>query len=408
MIKTAKLNENSYCVGKIDDRDVPFHRLILNKGTTYNSYLLKTEKPTIIDTVDMMFGKSYIDNLSELINLEDIKYIVINHTEPDHSGALGSLAMRAKDATIVCTEPAVYELKEMYRLQNRNFLVVKDGDKLDIGGKTLLFKITPYLHTKETMVTYCIEDKTLFSCDIFSTHVAVKDYFNDTCGFDITEDFISYYNAIMKPHRSYVRIMLNSIKDLDIKMICPSHGFIIRKDVDRFIKIYDDLSQTKNNNKKVVIVYTTIKQNTKKVAEMFRDLISNNNIEVLLFNADKDSSDEIIKAIESSDCTLFGTSTRYGDMVGNMEVLLKLLENKDLKGILAGAFGSFGWSGEGIELIQEYLNKTNMNVLNTSSIIKSTGMNDVEFPVRIRFSIGDEEADKIRRAAYYIIDLLLS
>ena len=92
MIKVEQLNNDAYCVGKIDDRGVPFHRLILEKGTTYNSYLLKTKKPTIIDTVDMMFGRSYIEKLSELINLEDIQYIVINHTEPDHSGALGSLA----------------------------------------------------------------------------------------------------------------------------------------------------------------------------------------------------------------------------------------------------------------------------------------------------------------------------
>lgn len=408
MIKVEQLNKDTYCVGKIDDRGVPFHRLILEKGTTYNSYLLKTQKPTIIDTVDMMFGRPYIEKLSELINLEDIQYIVINHTEPDHSGALGSLALRAKNATIVCTEPAVYELKEMYKLQNRNFLVVKDGDKLDIGGKTLLFKLTPYLHTKETMVTYCVEDKTLFPCDIFSTHVAVKDYFNDTCGFDITEDFIGYYNAIMKPHASYVRYMLNAIKDLDIKMICPGHGFIIRKDTDKFIKIYDDLSKVKKNTKKVVITYTTLRQNTKKIAEMFKDLISNNNIEVSLFNADKTPADEIIEAIQNADAALFGTSTRYGDMVGNMETLLKLLEGKDLKGKIAGAFGSFGWSGEGIEIIQDYLNKTNMTVLSTSNIIKSTGMNDVEFPVRVRFSINDVEAEKIRRAAYYIVDLLLS
>lgn len=146
--------KDTYWVGKIDDREVPFHRLILGKGTTYNAYLLKTEKPTVIDTVDMQFGREFVEYLSELIDPAEIQYIVINHTEPDHSGGLAALAGRAPHATIVCTAPAVNELKEMYKLHSRNFLVVKDGDTLDIGGTTLKFKETPYLHTEETMITW--------------------------------------------------------------------------------------------------------------------------------------------------------------------------------------------------------------------------------------------------------------
>src|SRR5699024_706769 len=150
--------DDIFMIGKIDDRDVPFHRLILARGTTYNSYLLKTEKPTVIDAVDISFGREFVEKLSESIDLLDIQYIVINHTEPDHSGGLGALALRATNATIVCTELAVPELQEMYRLHSREFLIVKDGDTLDIGGKTLLFKETPFLHTEETMITYCVED----------------------------------------------------------------------------------------------------------------------------------------------------------------------------------------------------------------------------------------------------------
>ena len=227
------LAKDTYWVGKIDNREVPFHRLILAKGTTYNAYLLKTEKPTVIDTVDMEFGREFVENLSKLIDPKDIQYIVINHTEPDHSGGMAALAGRAPNATIVCTELAVNELKEMYRLHSRNFLVVKDGDTLDIGGKTLLFKETPYLHTEETMITYCVEDKILYPCDIFSSHVASDVLFNDEVPFDITEDFIGYYNAIIHPHRRYVRTLMTAIEDLDIQMIAPSHGFILRKDIPK-------------------------------------------------------------------------------------------------------------------------------------------------------------------------------
>lgn len=382
--------ENIYSVGVIDDRKVPFHRLILEDGTTYNSYLLKTEKPTIIDTVDFIYSKQYLENLKKLIDLKEIQYIVINHTEPDHSGALGSLAKQASNATIVCSEKAVYHLKELYRLQDRNFLVVKDRDTLDIGGKTLLFRITPFLHTEETMITYCIEDKTLFPCDIFSTHLTAKEYFVSKAEKDITEAFTVYYDLIMSPHRKYVRPMMSMIKELDIDMIAPSHGYILDEDIDKYISIYDEKSKQTQKGKKATIVYTTMRNSTKKIAEKFKELFEAEEVEVAIFNADKTDENEILDSIKASDAVLFGTSTKYGDLIGSIENVLKKLKDMNLEGKVLGAFGSFGWSGEPIEIIQDYLNETNGNVLNTSSIIKSTGMIDVNFPVRVRFSLNKE------------------
>ncbi len=398
--------ENIYSVGVIDDRKVPFHRLILEDGTTYNSYLLKTEKPTIIDTVDFIYSKQYLENLKKLIDLKEIQYIVINHTEPDHSGALGSLAKQASNATIVCSEKAVYHLKELYRLQDRNFLVVKDRDTLDIGGKTLLFRITPFLHTEETMITYCIEDKTLFPCDIFSTHLTAKEYFVSKAEKDITEAFTVYYDLIMSPHRKYVRPMMSMIKELDIDMIAPSHGYILDEDIDKYISIYDEKSKQTQKEKKATIVYTTMRNSTKKIAEKFKELFEAEEVEVAIFNADKTDENEILDSIKASDAVLFGTSTKYGDLIGSIENVLKKLKDMNLEGKVLGAFGSFGWSGEPIEIIQDYLNETNGNVLNTSSIIKSTGMIDVNFPVRVRFSLNEESEQDVTRAADYIISIL--
>ena len=398
--------ENIYSVGVIDDRKVPFHRLILEDGTTYNSYLLKTEKPTIIDAVDFIYSKQYLENLKKLIDLKEIQYIVINHTEPDPSGALGSLAKQASDATIVCTEKAVYHLKELYRLQDRKFLVVKDGDTLDIGGKTLLFRITPFLHTEETMITYCIEDKTLFPCDIFSTHLTAKEYFVSKAEKDITEAFTVYYDLIMSPHRKYVRPMMSMIKELDIDMIAPSHGYILDEDIDKYISIYDEKSKQTQKGKKATIVYTTMRNSTKKIAEKFKELFEAEEVEVAIFNADKTDENEILDSIKASDAVLFGTSTKYGDLIGSIENVLKKLKDMNLEGKVLGAFGSFGWSGEPIEIIQDYLNETNGNVLNTSSIIKSTGMIDVNFPVRVRFSLNEESEQDVTRAADYIISIL--
>ncbi|AGX44757.1 FprA family A-type flavoprotein [Clostridium saccharobutylicum] len=408
MEKNIMLNENIFWIGKIDDRDVPFHRLTLTKGTTYNSYLLNTEKPTVIDTVDISFGKEFVDNLENIIELDKIKYIVINHTEPDHSGSLRSLASKAKNAVIVCTKPAVNELKEMYKLHDREFLIVRDGDTLDIGGKTLKFIETPYLHTEETMITYCEEDKILFPCDIFSTHVANYEYFNDLAKEDIIGDFIGYYKLIMHPHRRYVQNMIEKIEDLDIKMIAPSHGFVLRENVQSFIDIYDNMSKNAETSKKALILYSTMTGNTKKIADILKEKFEEQNIASKVINVNKTPKEEVIAAINEADAIFFGSSTKYGDMIGNMEDILKNLKSLDLESKLGVAFGSFGWSGESIEVVQDYLNETDLKVLSTSDVIKSTGMIDVEFPLRIRFSPNEDSLIKIERSVTYISDLLLS
>ena len=408
MMNSVALTEHISWVGKIDNREVPFHRLILAKGTTYNAYLLKTEKPTVIDTVDMEFGREFVEYLSELIDPKLIQYIVINHTEPDHSGGMAALAGKAPNATIVCTELAVNELKEMYKLHDRNFLVVKDGDTLDIGGKTLLFKETPYLHTAETMITYCVEDKILFPCDIFSTHVAVNEIFADEAGFDITEDFVGYYNAIIHPHRRYVRTLIDALEGLDVKMIAPSHGFILREDIGKYIERYTTMSADTIQDKKVTIVYTTIKNSTKKVANHLKQIFEENQIEATIFNADKSDKTEILESIKGADAVFIGSSTKYADMIGNLEEVLKDMKEMNLEGKIGAAFGSYGWSGEAIEVIQDYLNQTNMNVQSTSNVIKTTGMTHVEFPVRVRFSPKGEQMKKIEHSASFVADLLRS
>ena len=406
MNKEIKLRNDIYSVGVMDNRPVPFHRLILEKGTTYNSYLLKTKKPTVIDTVDLIYTKDFFNNLKEIIDLKDISYIVINHTEPDHSGALGGLARQATNAKIVCSEKAVYHLKELYKLHDRDFIVVNDGDTLDIGGKTLLFKMTPYLHTEETMITYDVEDKILFPCDIFSTHLTAKEHFSSKSNEDIIEDFLTYYKLIMEPHRKYIRPLIDILKDLDIEVIAPSHGYILDENIQSYIDIYDKYSKETKKGKKATIVYTTMRNATKKIAEKFKSELENEDIEVYIFNADKSTKEDILASIKESDSILFGTSTKYGDLIGSIEDILKELPKLDLSNKLLGAFGSFGWSGEPIEIIQDYLNSTNGNILNTSSIIKSTGMIDVHFPVRIRFSLNEESEKEVVRAADYISSII--
>ena len=226
--------------------------------------------------------------------------------------------------------------------------------------------------------------------------------------FDITEDFIGYYNAIIHPHRRYVRTLMTAIEDLDIRMIAPSHGFILRKDIEKYIDLYKTLSADTVHDKKVTIVYTTIRRNTKKVAESLKEIFEKNNIQATVFNADKSEKSDILASIQEADAVFIGSSTKYADMIGNLEDLLKDLKEMNLNGKIGAAFGSYGWSGEAIEVIQDYLNQTNMDVQSTSHVIKTTGMTHVEFPVRVRFSPNHEQMKKIEHSATYVADLLLS
>ncbi|MFT9495299.1 FprA family A-type flavoprotein [Anaerosolibacter sp.] len=407
MLKKLKISKNAYWVGYVDDRKVPFHRLILEKGTTYNSYFLDTEKPTLIDTVDIEFGKVFVENLSQIIDPMKLAYIVINHVEPDHAGALPALVGKAKNAKIVTTALGAEELKHMFRLHNREFIIIKDGDTLDIGGKTLQFFETPYLHTEETMITYCIEDKTLYPCDQFSSHVATYDLFNDLAKEDIMPDFNVYYQLIMHPHRPYVQDMLQKINSLDIQMIAPSHGYILRSDAKQYIEAYDEMSKPKGN-KKAAILFSTMTGNTTKVAKFIAEGLEEKGIEFRSINVDNADNETIKEAILEADALFFGSSTRYADMVGRLEDVLKELKDMDLSEKLAIAFGSYGWSGEAIQVIQDYLAASGMKVVDSSLLIKSTGMTHVQLPLRVKFTPAGEGAEQCVEVGKVIGDLLIA
>lgn len=403
-----EIADKVYWAGKVDDRKVPFHRLILEKGTSYNAYLIRDEKTALIDTVDMLYGKEFVDSLGREMDLLALDYIIVNHTEPDHSGALGALARKAKNAKIVCTAYAVYELMEMYKIDKERFLVVQTGDEIILGEKTLVFHETPFLHTEETMVTYLKEEKILFPCDIFSTHVADNDALSVSELEDadsILEDFKVYYKLIMDPHRRYVLPMIDVVKNLDIEMIAPSHGYILDQNVEKYIGIYEENALESKENVKALILFNTMSGNTKKMARMLENELLEHGFEVESINTEKAELEEVLTKIQYADGVLFGTSTKYADIPGNLEAILKELKELEVEGKPAAAFGSYGWSGEAVEVVQDYLTGAGMKALRSSDVIKSTGMSNIEFPLRIRFN-PENSTKEIKLAASVFADAI--
>lgn len=408
MINKIEIAKNTYLVGKVDGRKVPFHRLTLEKGTTYNSYFLDTEKPTLIDTVDISFGMEFVKYLEGITDLNKLNYVVINHVEPNHAGALGALLSKAKNATVVTTELGKKFLIGMFKLQNRSFHVIKDGEILDIGGKTLKFIETPFLHTEETMITYCIEDKILFPCDIFSTHIANLEFFNDLAKEDITEDFKVYYKLIMNPHRPYVRDMINKIKSLEINMICPSHGYALRKDVQKYIDLYDEMSKRNlSANKKALILFTSMTGNTSKIAQGIKEGLLEMGVESNLINTKNADLETILNLAKESSAILVGSSTRYGDIIGNIEDVVREIVKLDLSDKIGAAFGSYGWSGEAVEVLNDYLKNSNITLLDTSYMIKSTGDDRINLPLRVNFAPENEAKEKCIETGITIGEVLI-
>lgn len=407
MINKIEIAKNSYWVGKVDDRKVPFHRLVLEKGTTYNSYLLDTEKPTVIDTVDILYGGEFVKNLEQVIEPDKIQYIVINHVEPDHAGALPALLNKAKNATIVTTELGRELLIGMFKLKDKKFHVIKDGELLDIGGKTLQFFETPFLHTEETMITYCVEDKTLYPCDLFSTHLANYELFDDLAKDDITGDFKVYYELIMHPHRPYVRDMIEKIRGLEINMIAPSHGYVLRSNAQNFINLYDEMSQKTASNKKALILFSSMTGNTSRIAQFISQGLMDMGVEACVVNVKNADVESILQMAEDSDAIIVGSSTRYADMIGNIEDTLKEILKLDLKGKIGAAFGSYGWSGEAIEILNDYIRESSMTLLDTSYLVKVTGDESIKLPLRVQFNPEDKTKAYCVRAGRIIGEAII-
>ena len=349
-------------------------------GTTYNSYLILAEKPTLIDCVHEKFTPEYLNKLRSLINLKDICYIVVNHTEMDHSGALGHLLKEATNAQVISTRTAALFLKNIL---HRDFKekVVEDGEEISLGNKKLKFIHAPYWHWPDTMFTYLEEDRILFPCDGFATHFCDERMFDDRLD-DFSEDFRHYYEHIMGPYRKKVLEAIEKLKKLDIQLIAPSHGPILRTDPRKYINAYKDWSTPKKDTgkKQILIYYASMYGNTKKMAEAVAKGATTINTEVKLIDAANASPEYMRCEIECADGILFGSPTINGDALMPLWDIIDIMFSVNVKGKKCATFGTYGWSGEATKLMDERLKGLKLNI--------------VQSPLKVNFVPTDEDLRK--------------
>ncbi|HBM74082.1 MAG TPA: MBL fold hydrolase [Clostridiaceae bacterium] len=363
-----KITDKVTWVGKTDWELRKFHgdEYSTHRGSSYNSYLIRDKKNVLIDTVWMPYDKEFISKLKQEIDLNKIDYIIANHGEVDHSGSLPALMKEIPDTPIYCTANAVKSIKGQYH-EDWNFVTVKTGDKLEIGENTLTFIEAPMLHWPDTMFTYMDKDKILFSNDGFGQHFASESIFNDMVDAgQLEEEALKYYANILSPYSPMVTKKVKEIlgMNLPIDLICPSHGIIWRDNPMQIVHKYLQWADAYKENQ-IIIIYDTMWNATRKMAEAIAEgiRIADPEVTVKLYNSSKTDKTDIITEVFRSRAIIVGSPTVNNGYLYSIAGILELIRGARLKKKAAAAFGSYGWSGEAVKLINEQLIKAGFTLI---------------------------------------------
>jgi len=362
------VKNNVSWLGKIDWDLRKFHgnELSTHRGSTYNSYLIKEDKVALIDTVWGPFAKEYIRNLTTEIDLKKIDYVIANHAESDHSGALPELMRHIPQTPVYCTANGVKSLKGHYH-EDWDFKPVKTGDRLSLGKKELVFIEAPMLHWPDTMFSYLTNDNILFSNDAFGQHLASEFMFNDLVDqAELMYEAMKYYANILAPFSALVEKKIKDVLGLKlpVDMICPSHGAIWRKNPDQIIETYLKWAAKYKENQ-ITILYDTMWSGTRVMAEHIAKGITtaDKNVTVKLFNIGRSDKNDAITEVFKSKAILVGSPTINKRILTAVASMLEELRGLGFKDKKAAAFGCYGWSGESVHLINEHLKAAGFTVV---------------------------------------------
>jgi len=358
------VKEDVYSVGVKDwDRRIFDELIQIPDGTSYNSFLVKgTNKTALIDTVDPTKANELLDNLKKLD--ADIDYLVINHAEQDHSGTIPQILDIYKNAIIITTSKCKDLLIEFHLIPDEKFMVVGDGETLDLGGKTLKFIITPWVHWPDTMVTYLQEDQILFSCDFFGSHLATSELFADK---DIYKAAKRYYAEIMMPFRTIIRNNLEKLKNLKIQIIAPSHGPLYNNP-EFIMDAYKDW--TSENTKNVVVIpYTSMHGSTQRMVDYLVDSLIERGVTVKPLNLTyTDMGEMALDLVDATTMVIASPTVLTGPhpSVVYATYLANALRPK-LK--FVSVMGSYGWGGRMLDQITGMIGNLRVEMI-TPLIIK--------------------------------------
>ena len=357
----TKVTEDVSWIGVNDRKTERFENYMpLPYGVAYNSYLISDEKTCVIDAVEFGSSALYIEKVILGLDGKNLDYIVINHVEPDHSSGLKDILRVFPNVKVVGNAKTLGMLRAFnIEFPDENFVTVKEGDILDLGKHKLTFAMIPMVHWPESMVTYDTTEKILFSNDAFGGFGALDGgIFDDEVNFDFyIDEMRRYYANIVGKYGAQVTSAIKKLSGLEIKLICPSHGLIWRKDIAKVVSLYSTWAQLLPEEEGVVIVYGSMYGNTAKMAEIIgRELNAQGIKEVKIYDASKTDHSFIVAEIWKYKGLVIGSCAHNNSFYPKVQPLLHKLENYGLKNRYLGIFGTMMWSGGGVRGIEAFAN----------------------------------------------------
>lgn len=369
---SLKICEDTFWVGVNDKRDILFEGLWpITNGVSYNAYIIKgSEKIALIDSVDKFYSKELLANIEEVVKCSEIDYFIMNHIEPDHSGSFEAVIKEAKKAKVVSSQSGINFARSYYG-ENFEAITVKDGDIIDLGNHKLKFITAPWLHWPETIFTYDTLSQALFSCDAFGTFGSIEGKMFDE---DIDKKFYEsemkrYFADIVSHYSQYVLKAGEKIKDLPIKILCPSHGPIYRKDPKYPINLYLKWSSGEDEEK-VLIVYGSMYDHTDEIANYVENKIKEKGIDVKSFNVCKVHPSFILPELIDAKAVILGSPTYEASIYPPITNFLEYVKVKSIKQKIFGVFANYTWGSNIPEQIKNRLNEIGMKVIEPMVLIK--------------------------------------
>ena len=375
-------------------------------GTTYNSYFINAGRKALIEVAKEKFRDTYFEKLRRVTDPAEISYIILDHTEPDHSGSLKQLLELAPSATVVGSGNAIRYLEDIINVPFKS-LVVKDGDRLDLGNKTLEFISAPNLHWPDSIYTYLVEDKVLFTCDSFGAHYCSYDL-SDDLNEDYLDAFKYYFDVILKPYSRFMVKAIDRIRPLEISCICPGHGPLLKQNrktivdmTEKYAREYIDIT-TSQAKRHILIAYVSAYGFTGEAAgHIASGIRETSDFSIDIVDIENIDTGELDAKITANDAILIGSPTINQNTLLPVYRMFALINPLRDKGKLAGAFGSYGWSGEAVKIITENLKNLKLKVFEEGLSFKfrSSGTKEEalkEYGKRFAAKLEEECAQKER------------
>ncbi|MCF0147313.1 MAG: FprA family A-type flavoprotein [Clostridium sp.] len=357
-----RLKDNIYWVG-VKDPDLKVFDIIMEtkKGTTYNSYVINDEKVAVIDTVKTGFYDEFKENLVSVIGDKKVDYIIVQHTELDHSGSLINLIKDYPEVTIVGSKAAIIYLKNIL---NREFKYIEAKDEINLGEVTLKFISAPNLHWPDTMFTFVKERKLLFTCDFTGSHYCPQGGIMSSLDDDYFAEMKYYFECIMGPFKKFVLMGLDKIKNLEVDCIATSHGPVHMDNIDKILDLYREwATEEEIDEKRIEIFYISAYGNTEEMAKFLKEKIEAKGYTANLTEITENPLEESIAKLERAKGFMIGSPTINQDAVKPAWDLLSLVSPIINRGKVAMSFGSYGWSGEGVKMLTSRLKDLKLKVV---------------------------------------------